>query len=247
MEEQIYAPLIRDMTWSFSRISSFDSCPYRWFLSYIKGKREDDMFYASYGSFMHRILADYYSGRLNENQLSMEFLTNFRKEVKGARPAASTVEKYVNGGAEYLRHPFHPQGTVVAVERKIGFDVNGMPFIGYIDLVTREERGIVITDHKSHIVKSKAEADEMAKQLYLYAHGVHSLDGEFPAVLRFNCFRDGKIIEIPFDENEYEHTIEWVTDTIRKIECSAEFDANPEWFRCRYLCGYRDFCDEWEV
>lgn len=247
MEEQIYAPLIRDMTWSFSRVSSFDSCPYRWFLHYIKGKREDDTFYASYGSFMHRILADFYSGRLSEDLLSMEFLTHFRKEVKGMRPAASTVEKYVNEGAEYLRSPFKPDGTVVAVEKRVGFDVNGIPFVGIFDLVTSEKPGIVITDHKSHVVKSKAEEDEMMKQLYLYAHALYSTEREFPAVLRFNCFRDGKIIERPFERDEYDRTIGWITDTIRKIEASADFDAEPDWFRCRYLCGYRDLCDEWEV
>ena len=246
MSDLCYAPLIRDMTWSFSRVSSFDSCPYRWFLHYIKGKREDDTFYASYGSFMHRILARYYAGEIERDGLAMEFLTGFRKEVKGMRPAASTVEKYVKEGAEYLRHPFTPEGKVLGVEMEVKFSVEGIPFVGFIDLVTREGGGIVLTDHKSRVIKSEAEAREMMKQLYLYSAAVFEETGEFPSRLRFNCFRDGKVIEIPFDPDEYAQSIRWVSDTIRKIESSEDFDPNPDWFRCRYLCGFRDFCGEWE-
>lgn len=53
MGEVNYAPIIQEMTWSYSRIKAFDDCHYRWYLQYIRRLHGKDMFFASYGSFMH--------------------------------------------------------------------------------------------------------------------------------------------------------------------------------------------------
>ena len=104
MGEISYKPLITDMVWSFSRLSSYGDCPYRWFLRYIKNYKEADKFYASYGSFMHRILEKYYNGELTKDGMLSEFLLKFSDEVKGDRPKETTVQKYINQGSEYLRN-----------------------------------------------------------------------------------------------------------------------------------------------
>lgn len=49
-----YAPLIDEMVWSYSRVRAFEDCPYRWYLKYIRHLRGKDMFFASYGTFMHK-------------------------------------------------------------------------------------------------------------------------------------------------------------------------------------------------
>lgn len=50
MGEVSYLPLIEDMVWSYSRIESFNDCPYRFFLKYISKCKETDKFYASYST-----------------------------------------------------------------------------------------------------------------------------------------------------------------------------------------------------
>lgn len=57
MEKSGYEHIIDQMTWSYSRIKAFDDCPYRWFLKYIKCEPGSEMFFASYGSFMHELNA----------------------------------------------------------------------------------------------------------------------------------------------------------------------------------------------
>lgn len=255
MGNQNYAPLIRDMVWSFSRISAFEDCPYRWYLSYIRGKREDDLFYASYGSFMHGILADYYGGKLGRDELPGVFLSGFRENVRGARPSPDIVMKYVDEGSAYLRSPFRPDGEIIGVEKCVRFSVHDKPFVGFVDLLVRDERGIVLIDHKSRAMKPRSgkpkptagdrEIDEMLKQLYLYAEAVRQEFGEVPYKLCFNCFRGGALIEEPFDENAFEAAKSWAASEIERIEREDEFEADPEWFRCRYLCGYHTYCDEW--
>ena len=98
-----YKPLIDDMTWSYSRIEAFNDCPYRFFLRYIKRFKEDDKFYSSYGSFIHKILERYYKGELTKDEMLTTFLLDFKKEVRGIRPKESTVQKYINAGCEYLK------------------------------------------------------------------------------------------------------------------------------------------------
>ena len=53
MGDICYAPLIDDMTWSYSRVKSFEDCPYKWFLKYIVG--------------LHGILTSH----LNESQMKI--------------------------------------------------------------------------------------------------------------------------------------------------------------------------------
>lgn len=255
MGNQNYAPLIRDMVWSFSRICAFDECPYRWYLTYIREKREDDLFYASYGSFMHQLLARFYSGETKKESLAEEFLLGFREHVRGVRPSPDIAGKYVEDGMAYLRSPYEPDGEIIGVERDVRFSIRDKPFIGFVDLIVRDERGIYLVDHKSRALKPRSgkakptatdqEIDEMLKQLYLYAEAVRQEFGAFPYKLCFNCFRNGVFVEEPFDEAACKRAMDWAAEEIRAIEREEDFEANPEWFRCRYLCGYHTYCDEW--
>jgi len=255
MGDLCYAPLIRDMTWSFSRVSSFDDCPYRWFLHYICGKREENQFYASYGSFMHRLLAGFYRGEYDRSAMLMKYLAGFLDEVKGLRPSPEVAAAYAKEGAEYIRS-FRPVGgTILGVEEELRFSVNGIPFVGFADLVTEDERGIHIIDHKSRAIRQRKEGrrtknddeiDDMLRQLYLYAEAAFQKWGKYPATLCFNCFRNGVFIEEPFDPGKCEEVKRWAEESIRKITEADEFDTNPDWFRCRYLCGFRGYCEEGE-
>ena len=37
--------IINNMTWSYSRVSAYEQCPYGWFLNYILEEAEEPMFY----------------------------------------------------------------------------------------------------------------------------------------------------------------------------------------------------------
>ena len=60
MGDICYAPLIDDMTWSYSRVKSFEDCPYKWFLKYIVGLHGKRMFFADYGTFMHKLMESFH-------------------------------------------------------------------------------------------------------------------------------------------------------------------------------------------
>ena len=69
MADISYEPIIKDMTWSYSRVKAFDMCPYMWYLKYIQRLPGKEMFFSSYGSFVHKILEMYYKEELAKSRL----------------------------------------------------------------------------------------------------------------------------------------------------------------------------------
>lgn len=248
--------LINDMVWSYSRLKAYEDCPYRWYLKYILDYKEDDMFYASYGSFMHELLAQYYSRELTKDELPIRFLESFQYRVLGERPASSTVEKYIKAGVAYLSS-FKPfDMNTLGVEEKVEFDIDGVNFIGFVDYVGEKDGEIYIVDHKSHDLKPRSkrkkptqndvEIDEMLKQLYLYSKPIKEKYGTFPTKLCFNCFKAGVVIEEPFSEAEYDNTIQWATGIINDIKNEIDFNPYIEFFKCKNICGCHDECCYWK-
>lgn len=252
MGEVSYRPLIEDMVWSYSRIKAFDECPYRWFLKYIKHCSESDMFYASYGSFMHKLIEEFYKGILTKEQMLDKYLRDFSKEVRGARPQESTVLKYIQCGSDYIKR-FQPlEYNMIGVEKRIEFDIDGVPFIGYIDYLGEKNGEYIIVDNKSRDLKPRSkrtnptvkdkELDDMLRQLYIYSAGVKKEYGKFPKQLCFNCFKTGVFIEESFNEDDYNNAIEWAKRQIKYIKDADDFYPNQEFFSCRYICGVSNEC-----
>jgi len=256
MGEISYRPLIEDMTWSYSRIKAFEDCPYRWFLKYIKKMPETPQFYSSYGSFVHKLIEQYYKGELQKEDLKMEFLLNFSKSVLGERPAESTVKKYIDAGSNYFGN-FEPfPFKHIDTEKLMVFSVSGVPFVGYIDYIGEEDGELVIVDNKSRDLKPRSkrakptqndiELDEMLRQQYLYAFAVKQEYGKYPMWLCFNCFKNGVLIKEPFREEVLVEVIDWAKQSVENIAETEEFYPRVEYFSCRYICPYTDECCYWQ-
>ena len=252
MSDVSYKPLIQDMTWSYSRLKAYDDCPYRWYLHYIKGYDDMDMFYASYGVFMHKLLEGFYKGELTREQMLCKFLMEFSTEVKGRRPQASTVQGYIESGIQYIKE-FKPfPFNVIAIERREPFEIEGIPFTSILDFIGELDGSIYLVDHKSRKLKERSkrkkttqkdlELDEMLKQLYLYSIAVEKIVGKLPDYLCFNCFRTGELIVEPFDKTAFEEAKRWAVETVYKIQETADFEPNQNVFSCFWICGVSDRC-----
>ena len=255
MGEVSYKPLIDDMVWSFSRIEAYESCPHRWYLRYIRKCPERDKFYASYGSFMHKLIEKYYNGELTKDEMLMVFLRDFKKEVRGFRPKESTLTKFINGAVEYLKN-FKPfPYKLVEVEKKVEFEIEGNKFVGYIDFLGMDESDgeFVIIDNKSRDLKPRStrakptvkdkELDEILRQLYIYCIAVEQEYGKLPKALCINCFRTGTFIQEPFKMEAYEEAKKWALEKIAEIGDDTDFDPNPNVFSCFWICGVSDNCE----
>lgn len=257
MSEMIYRPLIEDMTWSYSRIKCFEDCPYRFYLKYISGCKEAPQFYASYGSFMHKLIEEFYKGIITKEEMLTKFLFGFQENVIGRRPQQSTVEKYIQLGIEYLKGFTPFPYNMVAVEKKVEFELGGKKFIGFIDYLGEKDGEYYIVDNKSRELKPRSgrkkptvkdqELDEMLKQLYLYAAAIKQEYGKFPNALCFNCFKNRVFIEEPFSEKTFSETIEWFLKTVDDIADENEFLPRIDFFGCNYICGVNGECCYYEM
>lgn len=257
MSEMIYRPLIEDMTWSYSRIKCFEDCPYRFYLKYISGCKEAPQFYASYGSFMHKLIEEFYKGIITKEEMLTKFLFGFQENVIGRRPQQSTVEKYIQLGIEYLKGFTPFPYNMVAVEKKVEFELGGKKFIGFIDYLGEKDGEYYIVDNKSRELKPRSgrkkptvkdqELDEMLKQLYLYAAAIKQEYGKFPNALCFNCFKNRVFIEEPFSEKTFSETIEWFLKTIDDIADENDFLPYLDFFSCNYICGVNNECCYYEM
>lgn len=257
MSDVFYRPLIEEMVWSYTRIECWNDCPYQFFMRYIKRIAEKPMFYATFGSYLHKLIERYYNGAVDKESLLSAFYAGYAENVQGERPSEQIAAKYITQGADYFR-AFEPFPYLsLGVEREIHFSVAERPFVGIVDFIGERNGELVIVDHKSRDLKPRSgrakptakdkELDGMLRQLYLYAEGIRQEIGRFPDYLCFNCFRTGAFIKEPFDPAEHEETLRWVGKQIAEIEDSEEFPPSVDYFKCRYLCGLNDQCIFYEM
>jgi len=256
MDNISYEPLIRDMTWSYSRLKSFDSCPYCWYLKYIKyrGAQKKQLFFSDFGTLMHQLIAEFYEGKITQSQMKSKYLTEFRKQVKGRAPNKKIFTNYFKSGLNYVGSAEKLPEKVLGVEKEVEFFVGENKFTGFIDLMTEGESGAIsIVDHKSRNLKPRSkrakptksdeELDDYLKQLYMYSAAVEKLLGKLPEYLCFNCFRDQVFIKEKFDKQVFDETMAWAQETIDRIATETEFRPNIEYFKCNHLCDMQDYCE----
>lgn len=252
MGEISYKPLLEDMTWSYSRVNCFNSCPYQFYLKYIAKVPKVPQFYSSFGSFMHSLLEQYYKGEIEANELVSKYTLEYLSRVEGERPRGDTATKYFNSGLEYFQNfkPFDLE--TVAVEKRINFKVGKYPFQGIIDYIGKKSDELHLIDHKSRLLKPRSrrrtptvkdkELDEMQKQLYLYSFGMKESLGEFPDYICFNCFRNGNLIKEPFDIRKAKNALNQMEQDIEYIINTEDFHPTIDWFFCHNLCDVKDEC-----
>ena len=252
-----YAPLIDDMVWSYSRIKSFYDCPYRFYLRYIRHIRGKDMFFSSYGSFIHSLIEAYFKEGKTSSQLVNTYMQDFKKEVVGRAPNTTIFGNYFKDGLRYLKniHPFPYKP--VAVEKKVEFKVDGIPFIGYIDFLGEKDGDLYVVDNKSRNLKPRSgkakptktdeDLDSYLQQLYLYSIAVEDEYGVKPKKLCFNCFRTDTFIEEPFVEEKFDEAKKWLPKAVSEIRDETDFKPSCDYFKCTHLCEVQGECEYYKL
>lgn len=244
--------IIDEMVWSYSRITTYETCPYKFFLAYILKLDKKPLFFSDYGSFIHSIIEKYLTGGLRRNELDKYYLSEFKNNVIGRAPNLSVFKNYFQQGLSYMKNFAFPYDNVLDIEKKINFEIGGKPFVGFIDAVANDT-GISVVDNKSRNlkkrsarkkpVKSDKELDKYLRQLYLYSLGIVKEYNSLPEELCFNCFRSGTIIKEPFIQEDFEKAQKWALDMIDIIRNTTEWIPNVDYFVCNYLCDMCDHCD----
>jgi len=126
-------------------------------------------------------------------------------------------------------------------------------------LEDKETKEITILDHKSANLHFKKNGEigkkdsqhflEFKRQLYLYSKSVMEEYNKKVSYLSWNLFRinpefGGKLLTIPWAEEEYQEALGWAIDTISKIENEMLWlPDNSQKYWCNNICSYRNVCD----
>ena len=245
------------MTWSYSRITCFESCPYKFLLSYIKRVPKQRLFFSDYGLFMHKLIEKFLLKEIGTDELTTEYLVNFKQEVLGKAPTQSIFKNYFSQGLRYLNNLQYPDTEPVAIERRVDFFIQDKSFIGVIDRIDKNENGVSIIDNKSRALKPRSgrskptksdrELDEYLRQLYMYSIPVHDIFGEYPKRLEFNCFRTDELVSEPFSVDALEKTKKWAIDKIDLITNNEDWSPCAEYWKCKHLCDVNHQCCYYQV
>lgn len=243
------------MIWSFSRLHSYEQCPYKFYLSYIEEDKGIDNFYAENGKILHSIHEKILKNELQIEKCIEYYLDEFDCITENEKP--NIMKNTKEACISYLENLDLSQlddYEILGIELQVNTKIGKYNMIGYIDLLLKNKttQEIIILDHKSakymmkkngiDILKGK-EDDLLAykRQLYLYSKYVIENYGT-PTYLVWNHFKDNKICKVDFIEEEYKATIDWFKKLLKNIYKDKEFKASKSFVMCNSLCGYRKSC-----
>ena len=252
-----YSDIISGFTWSYSRLTSFEMCPYKFFLTYIKQYEGAPLFFSDFGSFIHKIIEMYLNGDLKKDELAQYYLLHFRENVRGKAPKPEIFKSYFEQGLQYLSNIDFPYKNPRGVEERVDFSIDGVPFVGIIDCIAEEDDGIVILDNKSRTLKPRSkrkkptktdeELDEYLRQLYLYSIAIQEKYGLPVKRLEFNCFRTPELISEPFVQEKQDEAKQWAIETIERIKTNEKWNPDLEFWKCNYICDMQDECEYYQM
>ena len=230
---------LQNKKWSFSSVKLFETCPFAFKLKYIDGVEEQLNAFAQHGSYVHSLLERYFKGELYAFELADEFEAHYDENVTEKFPFFNMFNAFFSKTLNYLQKFDGIDGEIVAVEQKFDTVIGGHKFIGYADLILRDDEGLVVVDHKSHGAwKSKKERTDYMRQLYLDAYCVKGMYGEFPHKLVFNMFRkDEPLDEEVFKEGDCMAAIDWFKGAVDVILANEDWECKVDDWYCGQLCG----------
>ena len=247
--------------YSYSQLSSFDECPYSFYLERIEKIPElASNAFAERGTLVHDLLDKWGKKELTKEQMLSEYEKRYANEVVTAFPymmaSKGYTEKAYYQGIDFLQNFDEFAGyKVVSTEEEFVIDLpladgSLRKFKGIVDLILRKEwtNELIICDHKSKSMTAFKKAEnEMYRQQYLYSQYVYEKYGEWPSLLQFHLFNEGGAKpERKFDLKEFRQTLMWATDCITKMENYTVIDwlkwKDSSDFYCAEICSCRKEC-----
>lgn len=249
---------------SFSKLSTFEDCPYCFYLQYRLTDEDRDLcgyipegnYYAENGSLVHSVLERYFNGEIELDDLPGVYIDEYDGVCYKVRE--STMKKTFETCADYFAEvdfDWMKDWEVVGVELKVEIEIRGYKYIGFIDLLlkNKETGEYWIIDHKSSdypfkrdgtvSAKSKESFASYKKQMYLYCYAIKKLYGKYPTKISWNHFKAKKFATIDFEQKECTNAVNWFVRTIKKIQNEKQFEPKKDFFHCSELCDYRNCCE----
>ena len=250
---------------SFSAVSTFQSCPLRYFFRYIRGLPEETIAASLvFGSSIHAAVQLHFEQMLLGNASELDALLGaFQRAWKGHATAPvlfgkrDTLDDYCRMAERTLRAFLatdwaHPRGQIIGIEEELrGPIVPGCPdILGRVDLLVDTGGDVILTDFKtSRSGWSEGHVIESAPQLLLYSELARPLTDGRPLRLQFAVITktqapDFTVHPVESDPDQVVRTKRIIQRVWRAIQ-GQHFYPNPSPLNCP-SCPYRMACRAWQ-
>lgn len=250
--------IIGKMKFSYSSVSSFNTCKYGFYLTYIDNEERESNFFAEYGSFCHEILEKYWKRELKQDDLQYYYIENYYKNVVTQPPVfpRGMALNFYNSGLEFFTNIDMniDDYDVLLLEDKIISEIGGVNLIVKPDLVVRNKKSgkVYLLDYKTSKPMRKEKWDkkklaEYEKQLQLYAHFITEKTGIKIDKILLLFIRLGKTHTFAISQEKTQEVLDWFVNTVQAIKIENDFIADPSSkFFCSQLCSVRSACPFWD-
>lgn len=170
--------------WSWSKISTYMTSPFEYYLKYIVHAKEDrtDCVYAPMGSICHSTIEDFYNGNIKFEKMLPQFedgwltaieIVDLKFNRNDERKNESIKKKYKENLTHFFKHHNKIPYKVI-LEQFMTAKVGEHVFQGYIDASYKDEDGNhYIIDWKTSTEYEGKDLEEKSGQLVVYAIGLH--------------------------------------------------------------------------
>jgi hypothetical protein len=175
-----------DKLWSWSRVNTFLTSPYEYFLQYIKHEKplQDDSAYAPLGTVAHDLLEEYYSNKIKKQDMADKFDETWMEQItlgslkfnRSDEDRDNSIKsKYYDNLIHYFNN-FIPLTEKVFLEKFIAVKVNDFVLQGYADIIWKDNDGYThIGDFKTSSIYKGDNLKQKSGQLMLYALGLSQM------------------------------------------------------------------------
>lgn len=253
--------IIDGIVFSYSSVSTYDTCPYSFKLNYIDRLPGEGNFYSDYGSLTHEVMEQFFKGNLEPYELSGFYLDKFEEFVVNEPPGfhVDAINKYRDSGLEFFDNFSFDRDAydVIDIETRIDGNIGGTSCTGRPDLVLRRktDKKVILYDYKTSAPfwKDRKTGEEKRdikkiegyhKQMYLYGFMLREFKNIKVDEITLWFTRANKEVTIKYDKKKEKQVIDWLQKTIDRIKNDEEFKYNnSETFFCDNICNVREYCE----
>ena len=241
---------LRENRYSYSKLTSFNTCKFGYYKRYIEHQRGIGNCFSSYGTLLHSILERYGKGKLSIENLvdtyEWEFNTSIPERFPKTKYCPDMRKLYYTQGLDFLRNfKGYSNIDILDVETEFDIPLYDWIFTGVIDFVfiDKKTNELILRDWKSKSsFKNKKEEAEYRRQLYLYCIYIKDRYGRYPDKMQFYLLRKNKIVEVRFNEEDLLEAVNWANNTVKEIQQCWSYPPSPDNFFCNQLCNHRFEC-----
>lgn len=236
-----------DELYSWSKVNTFMTSPYEFYLKYVLHKKEDidNCAYAPMGGICHSIIEKYYNNEIAYDTMVSGFQDGWLTAIEIADLKFDRNDEMKNNNIrdkykENLNHFFEhhkPIERKVELERFLTAKIGDYVLQGYADAITKDENeNFVIIDWKTSTKYSKKALEEHSGQLTVYAIALMQLGIQLEKIKC--CFNFLKYCTIQYEQAN--GTVK--TRDVERCKLGESLQSNLKvWIK---KLGYADQMDE---